>query len=122
MVGGSPNDHRRGKAAVYLLVCLLLGGLPHWLPQGPWRWALPLSAGLIGAYALRTVGLGARAAQAAAALEPQDGFQVQNGQPSQDHPMVGVDVVVAARDEEAVIGRLVERLTALRWPEALLRV
>ena len=122
MVGGSTNDHRRGKAAVYLLVCLLLGGLPHWLPPGNWRWALPLSAGLIGVYALRTVGLGATAGQAVAALEPQDGFQAQNGQPSQNPPMVGVDVVVAARDEESVIGRLVERLMALRWPEALLRV
>jgi 1,2-diacylglycerol 3-beta-glucosyltransferase len=112
MVGGSPNDHRQGKAALYLLLCLLLGALPHGLPQGLsmgiGRWALPLLAGLIAAYALRTVGLGAKAAQAELPIEKP--------------PMAGVDVVVAARDEEAVIGRLVERLTALRWPQSLLRI
>jgi 1,2-diacylglycerol 3-beta-glucosyltransferase len=134
MVGGSPNDHRRGKAALYLLFCLLFGALPHGLPMGTWRWPLPLLAGLIGAYALRTVGLGAKAAQAAAALAPGDGSLTQTDlqsdqqtdqqtdQPSQQPPTAGVDVVVAARDEEAVIGRLVERLTALRWPQSLLRI
>ncbi|MCX5952762.1 MAG: glycosyltransferase family 2 protein [Cyanobacteria bacterium] len=126
MVGGSPNDHRRGKAAVYLFVCLLLGALPHGLPQGPammlGRWALPLLGVLIGTYALRTVGLGARAVQAVAALAPGDGSRAQTDQPSQQPPTAGVDVVVAARDEEAVIGRLVERLTALRWPHSLLRI
>ena len=128
MVGGSPNDHRRGKAAIYLSVCLLLGALPHGLPQGPamelGRWALALLAGLIGAYALRTVGLGATTAQAVAALAPGAGSlaQAETDPPSQEAPMAGVDVVVAARDEEAVIGRLVERLTALRWPQSLLRI
>jgi 1,2-diacylglycerol 3-beta-glucosyltransferase len=126
MVGGSPNDHRRGKAALYLLVCVILGALPHLLPQGTWGLALPLLAGLIASYALRTVSSGAREAQAVAAMAPGDGPLAQTDQqtyqPSQKQPMAGVDVVVAARDEEAVIGRLVERLTALRWPQSLLRI
>lgn len=122
MDGGSTNDHRRGKAAIYLLVCLLLGVMPHGLPLGGWHWILPLLAGLIGAYALRTVGLGAKAAQAVAALAPGDGALAQADHPGQEPPTAGVDVVVAARDEEAVIGRLVERLTALRWPQSLLRI
>lgn len=122
MVGGSPNDHRRGKAALYLFVCLLMGALPHWLPPGTWRLALPLLAGLIGAYAVRTVGSGAREAQAVAALAPGDGSLTQTDQPSEKPPLAGVDVVVAARDEDAVIGRLVGRLTALRWPQSLLRI
>jgi len=122
MGGGSPNDHRRGKAAVYLVLCLLLGALPHALPQGTWSLAMPLLAGLIGAYALRTVVSGATAAQAVVPLAPEAGPLVQTGQPNVQPPMVGVDVVVAARDEEAVIGPLVERLTALRWPESLLRI
>jgi 1,2-diacylglycerol 3-beta-glucosyltransferase len=33
-----------------------------------------------------------------------------------------VEVVVAARDEQAVIARLVERVTALRWPAEQLRL
>jgi 1,2-diacylglycerol 3-beta-glucosyltransferase len=130
MVGGSPNDHRRGKAALYLLVCLILGALPHWLPQGTWGLALPLLAGLIAFYALRTVSSGAREAQAVTAMASADGSLAQTDQqtdqqtdePSQKPPTAGVDVVVAARDEEAVIGRLVERLTALRWPQSLLRI
>jgi 1,2-diacylglycerol 3-beta-glucosyltransferase len=37
-------------------------------------------------------------------------------------PLAAVDVVVAARDEQAVITRLVEHLAQLRYPEGLLRV
>jgi 1,2-diacylglycerol 3-beta-glucosyltransferase len=126
MVGGSPNDHRRGKAALYLLVCLISGALPHWLPEGSWGLALPLLAGLIAVYALRTISAGAREAQAVAAMASADAALAptdqQTDQPIQKPPTAGVDVVVAARDEEAVIGRLVERLTALRWPQALLRI
>jgi 1,2-diacylglycerol 3-beta-glucosyltransferase len=37
-------------------------------------------------------------------------------------PLPPVDVVVAARDEQAVIGRLVERIAQLRYPEGQLRL
>ncbi len=132
MVGGSSNDHRRGKAALYLLACLLLGAVPHWLPAGIWPWVFPLLAGLIGVYGVQTVLAGAQAAPDGDLTAPQDGAEVQSlgfsagpalhGQPMEGIGVddTGVDVVVAARDEEAVIGRLVDRLTALRWPESLL--
>ena len=64
---------------------------------------------MLGGYALRTVlraelsrGPSAQSLATSAAL------------PVGEFPTL--DVVVAARDEEAVVARLVERLTALRYP------
>jgi 1,2-diacylglycerol 3-beta-glucosyltransferase len=66
-------------------------------------------AGLLGVYVVRTVFLRPQGPPAftTAALEG---------------PPPAVDVVVAARDEEAVIGRLVERVLGLRWPIEQLRL
>ena len=129
MVGGSSNDHRRGKAALYLLACVLLGVLPHRLPAGIWHWVFPVLAGLIGAYGVQTVLAGAKSAVDGSWVAPQDGPAGLSGGSDQGLPLdglpsdgIGVDVVVAARDEEAVIGRLVARLADLRWPESLLRI
>jgi 1,2-diacylglycerol 3-beta-glucosyltransferase len=64
---------------------------------------------MLGGYALRTV----------LRAELVRGPSTQGAPPSDPFP-VGefptLDVVVAARDEEAVVPRLVERLTALRYP------
>ena len=55
MGGGSSDDRRRRKAAIFLLACALAGVLPHGLgPLGRLLPALGL-AGLLGAYAVRTV-------------------------------------------------------------------
>ena len=109
MGGGSSNNRRRPKAALFLLACGVVGGLPHGL--GPLARLLPPLglAGLLGVYVVRTVFLRPQGAPAftTAALEG---------------PPPAVDVVVAARDEEAVIGRLVERLLGLRWPTEQLRL
>lgn len=109
MGGGSSDNRRRPKAALFLLACGVAGVLPHGLgPVGRLLPALGL-AGLLGVYAVRTVFLRPQGAPAftTAALE---------GSPP------AVDVVVAARDEEAVIGRLVERVLRLRWPTEQLRL
>ena len=70
---------------------------------------LPLASDQFGAdaggYGLRSVMRGQLtrgAVQSAAALNPDQ--------------LPSLDVVVAARDEEAVVPRLVERLTSLRYP------
>ena len=64
---------------------------------------------MLGGYALRTV----------LRAELLRGPRTQDSPTSAPFP-VGefptLDVVVAARDEEAVVARLVERLTALRYP------
>jgi 1,2-diacylglycerol 3-beta-glucosyltransferase len=83
---------------------------PHWLPDDRQLWpALALTL-LLGAYALRTVFLPLlRPASAAAPL------------PEAPADWPAIDLVVAARDEEAVIGRLVERLAQVRYPADRLR-
>lgn len=107
---GSGSDRRRAKAALFLACCGLVGIAPHWLPPGRSLVPALTLATLLGGYSLRTVLLQAfrgspSEAPAAAA-------------PAADGP--AVDVVVAARDEQAVIARLVERIAALRWPEGQL--
>jgi len=116
MGGGSSNDRRRPKAALFLLACGVAGMLPHGLgPLGRLLPALGL-AGLLGAYVVRTVFLRPEAAPAfttaGSAAEP----------PPLAGPPPAVDVVVAARDEEAVIARLVERVLGVRWPTEQLRL
>jgi 1,2-diacylglycerol 3-beta-glucosyltransferase len=104
--GDHGGGHRRVKAALFLGLCALAGLAPHWLEPG--RSLLPsiVLAALLGGYSIRTVLLAPLSAGAPAA-------PVSSG--DADEPPC-VDVVVAARDEQAVITRLVERLSALRYP------
>jgi 1,2-diacylglycerol 3-beta-glucosyltransferase len=111
--GGTAPGARRPKAALFVLGCLAAGLGPHLLPPGQRLWpALALTL-LLGAYALRTVFL----PLLRPASEPAEGGADRLA--PVDWP--SVDLVVAARDEEAVIGRLVERLAQVRYPEGRLR-
>jgi 1,2-diacylglycerol 3-beta-glucosyltransferase len=64
---------------------------------------------MLGGYALRTV-LRAELSRGSS----EQGLATSASLPVGEFPTL--DVVVAARDEEAVVARLVERLTALRYP------
>jgi 1,2-diacylglycerol 3-beta-glucosyltransferase len=107
--GGSDSDRRRAKAALFLACCGLVGIAPHWLPPGRSLVPALTLATLLGGYSLRTV-LWQACRLAGPAVEVL-------GPPA---ACPAVDVVVAARDEQAVISRLVERIAALRWPEGQL--
>ena len=123
MAGGSTADHRdlppfgsdptaggqrRIKAALFLLACAVAGMAPHWLaPGGSLLPALTLAV-VLGTYSIRTVLLGPAGNSAAPPADPP-------GDPP-DRSLPPLDVVVAARDEQAVINRLVERIAALRYP------
>jgi 1,2-diacylglycerol 3-beta-glucosyltransferase len=144
MGGGSSDDRRRPRAALFLLVCGLAGILPHTL--GPLGRLLPNLglAGLLGAYAVRTVffrppGGAVFTTEASAGgvaafsgtvqsetpgVSPADQPRADGAGLSPDlpGPLPAVDVVVAARDEEAVIARLVERVLRLQWPTEQLRL
>jgi hypothetical protein len=76
-MGGGSSDDRRLKAALFLILCLAAGLLPHAL--GPLARLLPSLglAGLLGAYAVRTVFLRPRS------LEIPDGAA---GRPSASSP------------------------------------
>ncbi|MEB3235666.1 MAG: glycosyltransferase family 2 protein [Cyanobacteriota bacterium] len=112
--GGTANDRRRPKAALYVLACTAAGMAPHWLPAAQSFWPAISLAVLLGGYSIRTVLLdslrrGSPSQPAAAAAESSQ-------------PLPVVDVVVAARDEQAVISRLVEHLVGLRYPADQLRL
>lgn len=132
---------RRAKSALFLLGCTWAGLAPHWLAPG--RSLLPaLSlAVLLGGYSLRTVLLqalrqGRRSREMAptvltspsdprpsVGLSPADLPATDSSAgdwPALDLP--AVDLVVAARDEQAVIGRLVERIRQLRYPQGQLHL
>ena len=105
------GDHRRGKTALFLAACGWAGAAPHWLD--PSRSLLPALtlAVLLGGYSLRTV---LRRQSSADGSEP--GLTTNDSLEAVNTSLPTVDVVVAARDEEAVVTRLVERLSALRYP------
>jgi len=111
--GGSSSDRRRAKSALFLLACLGAGMAPHWLPPAQSFWPAIAMAVVLGGYSIRTVllqGLGSD--ERSAGPVPVAGL----------NPLPAVDVVVAARDEQAVIVRLVEHLAQLRYPEGSLRL
>ena len=123
--GGTATEARRPKAALFLLCCLAAGILPHRLAGLTSLVPSILLTLLLGGYGLRTVFLAPRrnpvpepapAADAALALELASAPELDPPAPP------AVDLVVAARDEEAVIGRLVERLAQVRYPAGLLQI
>ena len=112
--GGTAQGARRPQAALFVLGCLIAGLAPHWLPAGQRLWPAVALTLLLGIYAVRTVFL--------PLLRPQpNGSHPAGGSAEPPALWPSVDLVVAARDEEAVIGRLVERLAQVRYPEGLLR-
>ncbi|HGY5557205.1 MAG TPA: glycosyltransferase family 2 protein, partial [Prochlorococcus sp.] len=100
------GDHRRGKTALFLIVCGWAGAAPHFWLEGV-RSLFPAItlAFVLGGYCLRTV------------LNDRDNsFENSNPialEPPADQAWPTVDVLVAARDEQTVVNRLVERLATL---------
>jgi 1,2-diacylglycerol 3-beta-glucosyltransferase len=114
--GGSASSgtitasHRRLKSALFVGCCGLAGLAPHLVPAPVSLYPAATLALLLGSYSVRTVLLPLlrrRPESISSATTPAA-------------PLPAVDVVVAARDEQAVIARLVERLATLRYPEGQL--
>jgi 1,2-diacylglycerol 3-beta-glucosyltransferase len=128
MASGDSAPDRRVPSALFLLGCAWMGLAPHWLP--PEQRLIPSIslALLLGGYSIRTVLLQALrrpapADPAAAPMAAGGGSPGQSGDTSEaGAEFPSVDVVVAARDEQAVIGRLVERITRIRYPSGRLRL
>ena len=119
----SATQRRRGKSALFLVACGVAGLGPHWLEPGLRLMPASALALLLGGYSIRTVLV------PALSRGRGDGLPVEAspaGPPSfeegPEQPAPAVDVVVAARDEQAVIGRLVEGIARLRYPSAALRL
>jgi len=108
--GGTATGARRLQASLFLICCSAAGAAPHALPAVKSLWpALALTL-LLGLYAFRAVFWPLlRRASMPAGMNPLSVWPP-------------VDLVVAARDEQAVIGRLVERLAELTYPKEQLRL
>jgi 1,2-diacylglycerol 3-beta-glucosyltransferase len=118
--GGSATEtapkRRRGKSALFVVGCGWAGMAPHWLDPSIRLIPSITVALLLGGYIIRTV----LAAVLRSAKQPSQSPESNPSQGLEAWP--SVDVVVAARDEQAVIGRLVERMSLLRYPEGLLKL
>jgi len=110
MAAGGSSSHRRLKSALFLGCCGLAGAAPH-LARGATSLLPAITlALLLGGYSVRTVLLPLLRQRPDPAVDP----------PGPADGLPAVDVVVAARDEQAVISRLVERLAGLSYPEGQL--
>ncbi len=115
MVAAALNrDRRRSKAALFLILCGWAGAIPHWLEPGKSLIPAFTLAFLLGGYGLHTV-LSQRK------VLPK---LLENGQwaESNNKDWPNVDILVAARDEETVLERLVEQLKALSYSKNKLKI
>lgn len=99
---------RRRKAALFAATSLLLGLLPHWLHGGPWP--AVVVAVLLGRHIFPTAG------------RPPENDSSSTRALSSSIASSPVDVLVAARNEAAVIEQLVNNLLALRYGEGQLQL
>tara|TARA_Y100001968_G_scaffold333874_1_gene400407 strand:- start:24799 stop:26115 length:1317 start_codon:yes stop_codon:yes gene_type:complete len=100
--------NRRGKTALLLFACGCAGVAPHLL-QSYLRLFPAISLALfLGGYALRTIFVGIQSPSLEIPSKLHFDFN------EKDFPVV--DVLVAARNEEAVIKRLVETIDSLNYP------
>ena len=108
------RKHRRGKTALILLACCFAGIAPHcFSPEISLLPSITLAI-VLGGYGLLTV---LRDLKAGIANGESKDLQIFS-----DSELPSVDVLVAARDEEAVISRLVQRINALRYPKEKLGI
>ena len=99
---------RRRKAALFAATSLLLGLLPHWLHGGPWP--AVVAAILLGRHIFPTAG------------RPPESDSSSTRALSSSTTSSPVDVLVAAKNEAAVIEQLVSNLLALRHGEEQLQL
>ena len=141
---GSASGNRRGKSALFLAACGVAGLGPHWLEPGLRLVPASALAVLLGGFSIHSVLMPAlaRHPRTAPQAAPPDnahdrGSAVDHGDskassvveggavPSASavvKPLPEIDVVVAARDEQTVIRRLVEGISRLRYPSEALRL
>ena len=121
-MGGDSADNRRPKAALVLAACVVAGALPHWL--GPVARVVPGLglAALLAGHVGRVILLRPEASSTDTLRQSAPDVAGNPSGEAESAVRPPVDVVVAARDEEAVIGSLVERVLRLRWPAEQLRL
>jgi 1,2-diacylglycerol 3-beta-glucosyltransferase len=110
------SQRRRLKSALFVGCCGLAGVAPHLAPAPANLLPAISLALLLGGYSLRTVVL----PLLRQAIKNRSGAESPAIPANALATQPSVDVVVAARDEQAVISRLVEGLALLDYPNELL--
>ncbi len=109
------GDNRRTKSILFLICCVLAGIFPHLIQPSKNLFPSVALALLLGGYGLQVV-----------LRDRRGNYQLQNENIIQDEKFVEslpkVDILVAARDEENVIERLVSRLLSIEYPEEKLSI
>ena len=103
------GENRRSKSILFLICCVLAGVFPHVLEPAKNLVPSITLAICLGGYGLRVV-----------LRDSRGNYQLQNQDIFEDKGFLDnlpkVDVLVAARDEENVIERLVSRLLSIEYP------
>ncbi len=104
------GENRRIKSILFLICCTLAGIFPHLMEPTKNLFPSITLAILLGGYGLRVV-----------LKDRRENYQLQKEFLIKDETffqtLPKVDVLVAARDEENVIERLVSRLLSIEYPE-----
>ena len=109
------GENRRIKSILFLVFCALAGIFPHMLEPSKNLFPSITLAVILGGYGLSVV-----------LRDRRENYQLQKKHLITDEnfydTLPKVDVLVAARDEENVIERLVERLLSIEYPEDKLSI
>ena len=104
------GDHRRVKSIFFLICCALAGVFPHLIEPTKNLFPSITLALFLGGYGLKVV-----------LTDRRENYQLNQEHVIKDENfyknLPKVDVLVAARDEENVIERLVSRLLSIEYPE-----
>ena len=104
------GENRRSKSALFLTCCVLAGIFPHCIDPTKNLFPAITLAFVLGGYGLRVV-----------LKDRRENYQLLNEDIIEDkkylEALPKVDVLVAARDEENVIERLVARLLSIEYTE-----
>ncbi len=103
------GENRRSKSILFLICCALAGIFPHFIDPPRNLFPAITLALLLGGYGLRVV-----------LRERRENYLLPDEDVPQEKDLLEtlpkVDVLVAARDEENVIERLVSRLLSIEYP------
>jgi len=104
------GENRRTKSMLFLIFCALAGIVPHLIEPTKNLYPSITLAVLLGGYGLKVV-----------LRDRRENYQLQKEYLGDNknflETLPKVDVLVAARDEENVIERLVSRLLSIEYPE-----
>ncbi len=108
------GENRRSKSLLFLVCTALAGSLPHFFESS--RSLIPaiLLAFSLGTYGLTVVCFGRK--------KFEQHLKLSNHYQVLDDDLPSVDVLVSARDEELVVGNLVQRLASLKYPKKKLNI